>query len=186
MAQFERIEPPFCPGCGRHSAGLCQDCVRWQQTEPLLHHRALFTYNTAMKAFIQQYKGLGDYQLHAAFISEIDLNPARHQVLVPITSEATHYQRRGFDPVLGLFAHLPLQQWLVKHATDRPQASKNRRERLATPQSFTVKGDVDFAGINHVRLLDDLYTTGRTLYHAAAALRDAGFHGTITSFSLIR
>ncbi len=187
LRTFDRIDQrTACPGCGRaDSPQLCQDCRRWQdQGLMLLQHRAVFTYNPAMKAFIQQYKGLGDWRLHVAF--QPDLQPPRRGVLVPIPSEAGHYARRGFDPVLGLFSHLPLHQWLHKADTDQPQAQKNRTGRLATPQSFSVRPDVEFGRVKRVILVDDLYTTGRTLYHAAAALRAGGFHGEITSFSLIR
>lgn len=184
---FERIDQASaCPGCGRaNSPTLCGDCQRWQaQGEVLLHHRAVFTYNQAMKAFIQQYKGLGDWRLHPAFQSE--LQPPQRGVIVPLPSEAGHYARRGFDPVLGLFGHLPLQQWLTKADTDLPQAQKSRAGRLATPQSFRVKPGVVFKHVVRIILVDDLYTTGRTLYHAANALRAGGFGGEIISFSLIR
>ncbi|WP_461213245.1 ComF family protein [Lacticaseibacillus sp. GG6-2] len=187
LRTFERIDQELaCPGCGRaNSPQLCLDCQRWQaQGEALLHHRAVFTYNQAMKAFIQQYKGLGDWRLHVAFQTE--LQPPQHGVLVPIPSEAGHYARRGFDPVLGLFGHLPLRQWLTKADTAQPQAQKNRAGRLATPQSFSLKPEADFRRVSRVILVDDLYTTGRTLYHAAHALKAGGFCGKITSFSLIR
>jgi len=186
LATFERIEQTqVCPGCGRaNSPTLCADCTRWQaQGETLLHHHALFTYNAAMKNFIQQYKGLGDYQLHDAFDDQWP-HFARKVALIPIPSEANHYARRGFDPVLGLFGQLPLMQVLRKQATDKPQAQKTRHERLQTPQSFEVVATL--APERPVILLDDLYTTGRTLYHAAAALRQAGHRGKIQSFSLIR
>ncbi|WP_235803377.1 ComF family protein [Lacticaseibacillus brantae] len=148
-----------------------------------MHHSALFTYNTAMKAFIQQYKGLGDYRLHDAFAGMWP-HWLQHWTLVPIVSEPGHLDRRGFDPVLGLFADLPLRQLLAKAATDKPQAQKTRAERLQTPQSFAVVQPV--SGIKQILLLDDLYTTGRTLYHAKDALVAAGFQGKVQSFSLIR
>ena len=94
---------------------------------------------------------------------------------------------RGFDPIQGLFGGLQLQPWLRKSPTAKPQAQKNRRERLQTPQSFTVL--VPAAKLNQTKqitLVDDLYTTGRTLYHARDALVAAGFQGTVTAFTLIR
>jgi len=174
-----------CPGCGRANDGtLCLDCQRWvAQGETLLQHQALFSYNAAMKAFIQQYKGLGDYRLHDAF-SGLWPRWVRQWTLVPIVSEAGHLAGRGFDPVLGLFADLPLHPILQKAATDKPQAQKTRAERLQTPQSFSVVGS--FSGMRQILLLDDLYTTGRTLYHARDALIAAGFQGKVQSFSLIR
>ncbi|WP_407892039.1 ComF family protein [Lacticaseibacillus sp. N501-2] len=188
LRQFEKIDPAgACQGCGRaDSPQLCYDCQRWQKAGyELLHHRAVFQYNAAMKAFIEQYKGLGDWRLHVAFQDQLQVN-ARRAALVPIPTEAGHYQRRGFDPVLGLFGHLPLHQWLTKAETPVPQAQKNRAGRLLTPQSFAVKGTAEFAQVSQIVLLDDLYTTGRTLYHAANAFKAAGFHGKITSYSLIR
>ncbi|MFD1483986.1 ComF family protein [Lacticaseibacillus baoqingensis] len=174
-----------CPGCGRQaSPKLCFDCQRWQQQGPLLHHQGVFAYNAAMKAFIQRYKGLGDWRLHRAF--QAQLIPSKRGVFVPLTSEPKHFASRGFDPVLGLFAHLPLRLWLQKADTPTPQAKKDRTGRLATPQSFTVRAGVVFGQAKRVILVDDLYTTGRTFYHAAAALQAAGFQGEITSFSLIR
>jgi len=186
LATFARIDQAqACPGCGRaDSPALCSDCQRWQaQGETLLHHRALFTYNAAMKSFIQQYKGQGDYQLHDAFDDQWP-HFSRQMLLIPIPSETGHYERRGFDPVLGLFGQLPLSQVLHKHATAKPQAQKSRHERLQTPQTFEVIQSI--APARPVMLLDDLYTTGRTLYHAATALRQAGHRGKIQSFSLIR
>ncbi|WP_225418441.1 ComF family protein [Lacticaseibacillus daqingensis] len=185
-ATFTRIDThTACPGCGRaESPQLCADCRRWQaQGLPLLHHRALFRYDAPMRLFIQQYKGQGNYALHQAFWHLLP-QPARGIAWVPVTSEPHHLQQRGFDPVLGLFAGLPLQLWLTKADTPLPQAQKKREARLATPQSFTATLPRHPAAT--VVLLDDLYTTGRTLYHAQTALRAAGYRGTIRSFSLIR
>ncbi len=186
FARFDQIDQQtVCPGCGRaDSPSLCQDCQRWKaQGEQLLNHRAWFRYTAPMKAFIQQYKGLGDYHLHGAFADVLQV-VGENQALVPIPSERGHYARRGFDPVLGLFGHLPLALWLTKADTPVPQAQKTRAERLLTGQSFTAHLPAKVPP--HIVLLDDLYTTGRTLYHAKAALRAAGFEGEVISRSLIR
>ncbi|WP_246287257.1 ComF family protein [Lacticaseibacillus absianus] len=185
-AQFERIDPASaCPGCGRQAhPALCGDCQRWAaQGQSLLQHRALFTYNEPMRQFIQLYKGQGDRRRHTAFQHLMPL-ARRGWALVPVTSEPHHFAARGFDPVLDLFSHLQLSRWLRKADTPLPQAQKDRAARLATPQSFIAT--LPARPAPHVLLLDDLYTTGRTLYHAQAALRAAGYGGTITSFSLIR
>ena len=189
LSQFSFITGITCPGCGRMqvAAEPCLDCRKWAKHGPLLNNRALVVYDAKMKAWIYQYKGLGDYRLHVAFQDLIAERLRHAEALVPIPSEAKHYEWRGFDPILGLFGCLPLQNWLQKSATARPQAQKSRRERLKTPQSFRVL--VSAKTLNRVRqitLLDDLYTTGRTLYHARDALEAAGFKGTIRAFTLIR
>lgn len=186
LAQFTPIAAAtVCPGCGRaHSPKLCADCQRWlRQGYALLHNRAWFSYTPAMKAFIQQYKGQGDYRLHQAFADQMQLS-TRRTALVPLPSEPGHYARRGFDPVIGLFGHLPLALWLEKADTAVPQAQKDRQGRLQTPQSFTAHLPAKLPP--QVILLDDLYTTGRTLYHAQAALRQAGYQGKIMARTLIR
>lgn len=188
LRQFEAIDQAqACPGCGRaDSPTLCHDCQRWvQMGETLLHNQAVYTYNAAMKAFIQQYKGLGDWRLHEAFSPQLQLTQ-RGMVLVPIPTEAKHYAVRGFDPVAGLFGHLPLKHWLHKADTPLPQAKKDRAGRMQTPQSFSLAAEVEFGKVQTICLLDDLYTTGRTLYHAADALRAGGFSGKIISRTLIR
>lgn len=184
-AQFDPIDPATaCPGCGRaDSPTLCADCQRWQASgEILLHHRAKFQYTPAMKALIYQFKGLGDYRLAGAF-ADLPRPGRAGDVLVPLPSEPGHWRERGFDPVLALFGHWGLTPLLAKADTAAPQASKTRAQRLATPQSFTVVRPLPR---RRIVLLDDVYTTGRTLYHAADALRAAGFIGEVVSFSLIR
>lgn len=188
LARFKMITGATCPGCGRSGdARICADCRQWEQQGRLLHNRALFVYDAAMKQWIYQYKGLGDYRLHDAFQDLIAAQLQNAGTLVAIPSESKHYDVRGFDPIQGLFGGLQLQPWLRKSPTAKPQAQKNRRERLQTPQSFTVL--VPAAKLNQTKqitLVDDLYTTGRTLYHARDALVAAGFQGMVTAFTLIR
>ncbi|WP_127848936.1 ComF family protein [Lacticaseibacillus hulanensis] len=163
--------------------------MRWRKMdEPVLQNRGLFTYNDAMKDWIERYKGIGDYNLRDSFASDIvQFMQMRGCAFVPLTTEAGHFAERGFDPVLGLFAPLPLREWLVKDNTQMPQAKKNRAARLKTPQSFRcVATKEEMAKFDRICLLDDLYTTGRTLHHAAAAILTAGYKGKVISRSLIR
>lgn len=179
-----------CPDCGRaQSGGTCRDCLRWRQMgEPALQNRGIFTYNDAMKAWIERYKGIGDYNLRDSFVPEITtLLALRRTAFVPLTTEPKHYRERGFDPVVGLFSCLPLQMWLEKDNTDLAQAKKNRAARMRTPQSFRCVASIEKLNrYPQICLLDDLYTTGRTLHHAAAAIRAGGYAGEVISRSLIR
>ncbi len=191
QALFDRIATrPCCPDCGRAvGPERCRDCVRWfTMGVESLHNRAFFTYNDAMKAWMEQYKGMGDYRMRDAFLPEVNqLRRLRGFAFVPLTTEPGHFDKRGFDPVVGLFDALPLQLWLRKQNTEMPQAKKNRAARLKTPQSFqVVAAPNEMNRFKQICLLDDLYTTGRTLHHAAAAIRAAGYSGRVISRSLIR
>ena len=64
------------------------------------------------------------------------------------------------------------------------QSKKSKAERLKQKTVFkTEKGSVK--GLN-VMLIDDLYTTGATLHHAAECLKADGEANTVSSYTLIR
>lgn len=193
LRQFKRLDKKdYCRGCCAASqSGICADCQRWERLEPpLLYNRALFHYGENMAAYFMNYKGRGDYQLRQLFQSELkQYFYHRTAIFVPIPSDPKHLATRGFNPVNGLFSDiLPLTELLLKTTTTLAQAQKTRIERLASPQFFTVNPDISLQVDKKlpIVLLDDIYTTGRTLYHARDCLRVAGFKQNITSFTLAR
>ncbi|GEO64890.1 ComF family protein [Companilactobacillus nantensis] len=108
-------------------------------------------------------------------------------VVTYIPASKSHLQARGFDPVYELYADIfDLQSLLIKVDADKPQAQKNRNERLRTPQTFSA-----LPALNQIQkearilILDDIYTTGRTLMHAHDIFLTAGFQ-KISTFSLSR
>ncbi|KRM20666.1 late competence protein [Latilactobacillus graminis DSM 20719] len=179
MAKFERIGPLRCPICGGSMPKIaeCSDCIRWQQQYPQqgFINRALFVYNEPMQQYFQQYKGHGDYRLRQVFRGVIRKNcPVKRQTMyVPIPTDPAHLQSRGFNPVIGLYQDcFPLTPLLTKLPTEKNQAQKNRVERLATPQFFEYNLQSRLPmNIRQIILLDDIYTTGRTLWHAQQCLR---------------
>lgn len=62
------------------------------------------------------------------------------------------------------------------------QSKKSREERIHLKQVFKVNQDVSGKVI---LLIDDIYTTGSTLHHAAHALMEAGAK-SVSSFTLAR
>lgn len=65
-----------------------------------------------------------------------------------------------------------------------PQAAMTRNERLAAPQPFIIEKAQEIKD-KRVLLVDDVYTTGQTIYHAAEVLLTCQ-PKTITSFSFAR
>ncbi|KRM31143.1 late competence protein [Agrilactobacillus composti DSM 18527 = JCM 14202] len=195
METFQRIpKDNICPICQRldTKGAVCTQCQAWQQLWPneTLENKAIFYYNHEMQAFFQQYKGNGDYRLADSFQAPLQaaLKPQPKQLFTFIPSAPSHFEKRGFDPVVGLFSGVvPLVSLLTKAETPQPQAQKSREARLNTPQFLTFTGGRrQLKGIQEIILLDDIYTTGRTLMHGRTCLRNAGFSGDLKTFCLVR
>ncbi|AUX11340.1 ComF family protein [Latilactobacillus sakei] len=193
LQQFEPISGNQCSDCSRPllTGILCSDCQHWRQLYPQQHfkNQALFTYNRAMQLYFQRYKGQGDYQLRLLFERDIQTRlPVKPNVAyVPIPSDEQHQQARGFNPVQGLFENcFPLMSLLKKRPTEKGQAQKNRAERLASPQFFELIPQKLPDKLQSITILDDIYTTGRTLWHAQQCLRARYPQITINAITLAR
>ncbi|WP_246001334.1 phosphoribosyltransferase family protein [Companilactobacillus musae] len=108
-------------------------------------------------------------------------------VVTYIPASPSHLQARGFDPVYELYSDIfDLVPLLIKSDADKPQAQKNRWERLQTPQTFSAIPELtEIQKDKRILILDDIYTTGRTLMYAHDIFLRAGFQN-ISTFSLSR
>ncbi len=179
-----------CSGCGRqqNNESLCFDCQRWEkQGKILLQHTALYQYNDAMRDFMQRYKFNGDYSLRQIFnhkLIQYVNNMAIDLVVVIPISEYT-MMTRGFNQTVGLFEGVTLSDLLkVKAKNKSHQSQFNRKGRMMRTQPFTVSKSLPLHN-KRVLLVDDVYTTGNTLYHAADLLYDLGAKN-VKSLSLAR
>lgn len=189
---FVRWDDHGCAGCGRNNTGknssLCADCQTWKKLYGwYLHHRGLYRYNEAMKEYMQRYKFNGDYRLREVFQRELSkvVNEQKADLIVPIPVTSTTMQTRGFNQVVGLLREVPYQSILGTRTSSKvAQSSKTKEERLTTKQPFILKSPEEVIN-KRILLVDDVYTTGRTLYHAAVLFKQAGCK-EIGSVSLAR
>lgn len=179
-----------CIGCGRSqdTKQLCYDCQRWQnQGKQLLNHQALYQYNDAMRQFMQRYKFNGDYALREIFNHKLiqKAHTIVADIVVPIPVSSHTMSTRGFNQTTGLISGIKYQPILQVRATQKPHQSQfNRQERLTREQPFTVKEHVSLHD-KQILLIDDVYTTGNTLFHAADLLYELGAKN-VKSLSLAR
>ena len=187
--QFQRITTA-CAGCGRQQVDdtLCHDCRRWQQQgQQLLAHCALYQYNAEMRQYMKAYKFNGDYLLRTVFNHELiqKVHTMAMDVVVPVPVSDETLLRRGFNQTLGLFEGIPYQALLqVTQQQKLHQSQRNRAARLKRAQPFAIAVAKDLAN-QRVLLVDDVYTTGSTLYHAATLLYQLGAK-EVKSLSLAR
>lgn len=176
---FSAIDPQLgCQSCGRLSnQKKCSDCERWS-SEIEFSNRACYTYNTAMKAYMSQYKFNGDYRLRTVFQLEIqrEIQASKCDVVVPIPLHPDTLAARGFNQVEGLIGELPMLRALTTISATKAQhqSAKNRKQRLTTAQPFKLAVDSMQLYRKNVLIVDDVYTTGRTIRYAAFLLKKAG------------
>ncbi|WP_342542025.1 ComF family protein [Paenisporosarcina sp. FSL H8-0542] len=145
--------------------------------------RSIYTYNDWMKHVFQQYKFQLDVELATIFAE--DFKPLRNvqKLIVPIPLHPEKLQERTFSQVdqLLMAAHVPYTHVLDK-TVNRSQVGKTRKDRMSSELIFSVSKSVQN---QHIILVDDLYTTGTTLHHAAFVLKKAGAE-SVDAITLIR
>ena len=175
-------------------ADICDDCKTWQkiyQKDILINH-SIYKYNDFFHDLMVNYKRYGDYVLYRVLeqLCMEELSGLNFDYYVPIPTSKDHQERRQFDTISSIYQNIvPLSYALEKMDISGSQGEKNRIERLATPQSFLVEKDNEkfqYKDESSFLLLDDIYTTGRTLYHARDALRSVFPKAKIESFSICR
>lgn len=168
---------------------LCLDCVRWEN-EPewkglLTENISLFHYNDFMKEMIARYKYRGDYALAEVFSYYIldHLKKLDYDLITFIPLSDERLKERGFNQVQALLdvSKMVHHQLLTRMHTEK-QSKKSRRERIMLPQVFQVTESVQE---KKIVIVDDIYTTGSTLRHAAKVLKLAGV-STIQSLTIAR
>lgn len=184
------LDERCCLGCG-HSIDdepLCSECQAWQNKYgQFLHHRPLFHYNESMAEYMRLYKFQGIYQLRMVFqqVMQTAIKQEEYDLLVPIPVSKTTLQTRGFNQVEGFLEGVPFHQLLVTIDNHKGrQSARTRQERLTSEQPFKLSKGARVTG-QRILLVDDVYTTGRTIYHAADLLWQAGCQN-VKTLSLAR
>lgn len=184
--RLERIDGECCRVCSRPFSqldeqfrhdDLCNDCVRWEADPDwkgyLDQNVSLFQYNDFLKEVIARFKFRGDYIIAKAFSEPLkqELSKLSFDFLVPIPLSEERLYERGFnqaEALLTLAGYTPAP--LLTRLHSEKQSKKSRTERIHVPQVFQVSENVS----GRILLVDDIYTTGSTLRHAAKILKEAG------------
>ncbi|GGD50969.1 ComF family protein [Pseudoxanthomonas indica] len=161
--------------------GVCGSCQ--QQVPSLDRCHAAFVYSFPLDRLVPRLKfhrDLAAGRLLADLLTEsvASAQLPRPAALVPVPLHAGRLRQRGYDQALELARPLARRLKLSLRADGL------RRTRATAAQSELDAGQRQrnlqqaFAAVGplpaHVALIDDVMTTGATLYAAAAALRRAG------------
>ncbi|MFC4712694.1 ComF family protein [Planococcus dechangensis] len=183
---FLRLDATGCRLCSKPGEGMCRDCLYWEAHgyQGLIESgTSLYSYNEAMKNWFHQYKFLKDVVLAEVFARDLMVVLANEQASVmPIPLHSGKLKERSFSQVDQLLkaSKIPYVQLLEKCGDTLGE--KTRQQRIETQELFRLNGN---PVPNSILLVDDLYTTGTTMRHAAKTLK-AGGAQQIRILTLIR
>ncbi|URM33441.1 ComF family protein [Cytobacillus firmus] len=181
---FSTLDPQF------RQDDTCTDCVRWNHDPEwsgiLDKNHSIFTYDDFLKETLARYKFRGDYVLARAFTPFIKekLKNLNFDCLVPIPLSPERLYERGFNQSAALIREAGFTpKDLLQRIHSEKQSKKSRLERIHHHQVFeplniNIENKV-------ILLMDDIYTTGSTLYHAAKVLKNGGA-ASVFSITLAR
>lgn len=196
---FKLLTGERCGICSRvlladyRSENICYDCIRWEKdakwSGALTQNTSLYEYNDYIKEVISKFKYRGDYALAHAFKSIIkrELASMNFDVLTPIPLSQERQYERGFNQAEALIVEAGYKpSHLLSRIHTEKQSKKSRSDRIHLPQVFQLDCEVQMIlkGKN-ILLVDDIYTTGSTLRHAAKVLLEHGAR-SVSSFTLAR
>jgi competence protein ComFC len=187
--KFVHISGETCRVCGRpfalleeeyRSGSLCLDCKRWEDDErwtgSLDKNIALYTYTNFTKEVIARFKFRGDYVLAEVFAADFlgALQDFQYDYIVPIPLSEERLYERGFNQAEAVIkaAGVEPSHVLTRVHTEK-QSKKSRAERIHLDQVFNVDSELNLMG-KTILIVDDIYTTGSTLRHAAKLLKGNG------------
>ncbi|RDY71539.1 ComF family protein [Halobacillus trueperi] len=187
--QMDKITAPFCPACYRPGhEGVCQDCQKWEKTNPDLLERniAVFPYNEFNKDLVARWKYRGDYALLEAYKEHLQnvwlaSGFKGKQILsVPLSSKRLH--ERGFNQSEAIIKSVEEDHISIfERSHSEKQSKRGRRDRMQSENPFRLLHPVTAP----VVIVDDIYTTGRTVRHMASLLKKQGCP-SISSFTIFR
>lgn len=191
--KFQKIDSKTaCPGCSRQQThpDLCADCVKWKIYGPAIEpsHQAIFVYNDIARQYMSDFKFQGDVLLARLWGEEIYklLKPyTKTHILTVIPTSSNSFQKRGFNQVelLLKYANIPYNRLIKQVINTKKQSSQNRQDRLKSAQPFELISPQEYELIKKpVLIIDDVYTTGRTIFHARELLETSILTASISLF----
>jgi competence protein ComFC len=197
---FDPITGEICDICGRpfaflegefRAGNVCLDCKRWEEdvhwSGSLDLNRSLYRYTDFTKEVVAKFKFRGDYVLAEIFSGDLrqTLQAFQYDYIAPIPLSEERLFERGFNQAEALITAAGYEPThLLSRVHSEKQSKKSRSERIHIEQVFKLEEGYDITG-KTILLIDDIYTTGSTLRHAAKILKENGAE-KVYSFTLAR
>ncbi len=177
--KYDIVQESFsaCIVClGPSYSGVCKNC-----RVPYQDAWAVGERSDVLRSMIDGFKFERAKSTHEPLVELLDsvvpeLNTST--AVVPIPTIASHIRQRGYDHARLLargfakWRDLELSSPLIRQTTTHQRGATQKVRLEQAREAFSCKKSLDDK--RHYVLVDDVFTTGATLYYAAKTLRDHG------------
>ena len=179
---FEEIEDISMYNFIHTESELCEKCFQSLRARFINFYvgdvkvLAVYNYDDTIKNLIYKFKGCYDYELKNVFLERYLLYLRiiyAGYVIVPVPSSKVDDEKRGFNHVEEIFKTLKLPMLCVlKKEVKEKQSSKSQKSRTKIDKQIIIENKEKLNG-KKVLVVDDVYTTGATLYKAISLVKSA-------------
>lgn len=186
--ELRYIEEPRCMRCGKPlriaEQEYCLDCE--QRSHSYERGLSLWVHSGSVQSAVYQFK-YHNRRIYSRFFAQELLERYEEAIrrwnialIVPIPLSKKRRRERGFNQAellakeIGKKLEIPVEsKRLVRVKNTKPQKEMDARGRRSNlKDAFAWKGERPIRG--NILLIDDIYTTGNTIDHAAGTLKNAG------------
>ncbi len=199
--QLQLVKTPTCMQCGRPITEVhreyCYECKKIEHKfsgkprqgevqRPIIQGKALYLYEGAVKTAMYRFKYSNKREYAMFFARETKkiygdwLKRIDVQVIVPVPMYLPKQKRRGYNQAesfaeeLSFLTGIPVDKNLIKRVKDTtPQKELNPLERKNNLKNAFQKGK-SIVQYTKVLIVDDIYTTGSTVWAVAEEMKKTG------------
>ena len=181
------LERDVCDRCGKPYAPILGECMYCHEVpNNQLRVLALFPYIDLYKESILRWKYTG-IRKYAKGYADLIVSELIHKEeleidgFIPVPISYERYKKRGFNQALDLAkqleakTHIPVYDVLERCKETKPQSACKKEERANNIRgAIHLKTNLPLEGRVSIALVDDIYTTGSTIYECIRAMKEAG------------
>lgn len=152
----------------------CRDCLFISSRfRPVGKITCMLDYNEEVKMLMHRYKFVRDVALAEVLSYFITISQAEYDHIVPIPVSERRFLDRGFNQVTEVLDRAGINHSdMLKTEKVKLQSELSKLERKNSLNPFTFNQAYENVRLQGTRILvvDDIYTTGITVHHAAEVL----------------
>lgn len=184
----EYVKEPVCKKCGKpidnERQEYCQDCRKHKRN--YVQGKALWIYQSQVKQSMYRFKYQNRQEYARYYGSEIVrvygewIQRIGIEAIVPIPLHRTRKRQRGYNQAellareIARQTKLPMYPNMLKRIKNTKAQKNLKEEERKNNLKKAFKTQRNKVQLNHILLVDDIYTTGSTINEAALELQRTG------------